>query len=120
MSSDVYVVTKGDYSEYRILRIFSTERKAISFKRLQGDEVEVFTLDEANPKRVMYYYVEVSSKGVATSSYKRGGLDNENQPLGHFNHKNIFVIQVIATRKRDAIKVAKEIWATRMAERNGM
>ncbi len=45
--TDIYVVTGGEYSDYRILGVYSTQEKAALARVCRGgDEVEEYVLDE--------------------------------------------------------------------------
>lgn len=60
--STIYLVTSGEYSDYRIEGAFSTEDKAnafaATFERGYGDtRVEDYTLDERTPEQRGYFHV---------------------------------------------------------------
>ena len=47
----VYLVTDGDYSDYRVLGVFSTMERAIRYKELYAvtNDIAVFALDPTHP-----------------------------------------------------------------------
>lgn len=62
----VYLVTHGEYSDYKVLAIFSTEAKAQAFiDRFCGD-IEEWEVDEADPllnSKHDLYYIRMAADG---------------------------------------------------------
>ena len=67
MSQTVYVVTDGDYSDYRICAICATLEMAEYAKRLYGadNDIEEWVLDELpeHPKGLLYFTVYMEHNG---------------------------------------------------------
>ena len=55
----VFVVTRGEYSDYRIDRVFSTRKKALEYLDTKDDEymLEVFDLDDPIERKTQIYEV---------------------------------------------------------------
>lgn len=60
-----YVVTQGEYSEYRILGVYTTEELASRVAGLREGRVEAFELDQTidAPAGMYYYYVRMGFDG---------------------------------------------------------
>jgi hypothetical protein len=79
--AEVYVVTSGEYSDYGIMAVFSSEKKALDFcakrnaNRYHGDyRLETYTLDEeceqaAPPGRVYVFKATVWDRRKEKDSY---------------------------------------------------
>ena len=53
----IYVVTEGEYSDYRICGVFTKEKKAERYAYLIGGNVEEYEADDANnPERLLIQY----------------------------------------------------------------
>ncbi len=55
----VFVVTSGEYSDYRIERVFSTRKKALEYLDTKDDRytLEVYDLDEAYESKAQLYCI---------------------------------------------------------------
>ena len=64
----VFVVTSGEYSDYRIERVFSTRKKALEYLDTKDDEytLEVYDLDEPIERKTQIYEIsfELDKKKV--------------------------------------------------------
>ena len=64
----VFVITTGEYSDYRIERVFSTRKKALEYLDTKDDEytMEVFDLDESIERKTQIYEIsfELDKKKV--------------------------------------------------------
>lgn len=56
MSEKVYVVTRGSYSDYRIMAVFADPELAKAHASSVGGEVEEYPLFEQSPKRTAVYF----------------------------------------------------------------
>ena len=73
----IYLVTRGEYSDYRILGAYSTEQKAQEYvtKHSSGDEyedpgIEEFDLDPEDPT-LPYICVHLTLEGNLASNYDK-------------------------------------------------
>lgn len=87
MNNDkVYIVTKGEYSDYHIMAAFANKSTAEEFaKKATGpyDEARVETYDLRGdmPKQITRYFVEVDSDGnvVQKSTWKQWDFEREKE-----------------------------------------
>ena len=108
--SHVYVVTKGEYSDYRIVRIFSDKEAAVECARAVGcyaADVEEWELGEGKyiPNWVGKMYKNSDAKDV----------ENDEEPswdncFVHVNKNNEFFyhFSIQAETQKKAVKIANE------------
>lgn len=127
----VYIVTIGEYSDYKILAIFSTKERAGEYIRLfveKGNwagkgEIEEYPVDQwkdfANIKKDKVGYLVIMTKeGKMVNVYKNYVYDNLKEFKNHINKKYSFQkmgkykgslhILVLAKNEQHAIKIANE------------
>ena len=114
----IFIVTQGDYSDYRIIGVFSTEENANGFIALTSGynmEVEEYNIDELlesfNPLRFnTAYYVQMQRDGDVLSV----GVEDEVWALQkalkceYDVGRNKLCMYVIAKTKQHAVKIVNE------------
>ena len=69
MTTKIYLVTDGEYSDFKVIHIASTPEKAEYAKRLYkaDNDVEEWVLDELqeHPRGMLYYYVWMQEDGTS-------------------------------------------------------
>lgn len=60
MDKKIYIVTHGEYSDYEIDAVFTTEEKAVDYVEQHGTDykIEEYDLDEAVEKKKQLWYIE--------------------------------------------------------------
>ena len=120
--TEVYVVTRGSYSDYLIEAIYDNLEDAqwVSEQFNDANEVEIYTLNQnADLTRQGYrqWRVKIEKDGDANDAYD-DVLLTQRQPIEveRFNHgKFIIINNIIAKDEEQAIKIAAEKWAIIMA-----
>ena len=124
----VFLVTRGDYSDYRVCAVFSDEKlaqKYIDSFNLTYDEfkIEEYELDiYKNELRENYkpFFLRMTKEGNCTEiriqkesySFEDGKID-----IGFDKDKNMY-ISIFAKDEKHAIKIANEKRAQLIAENN--
>jgi hypothetical protein len=124
----VFLVTRGDYSDYRVCAVFSDEKlaqKYIDSFNLTYDEfkIEDYELDiYQNELRENYkpFFLRMTKEGNCTEiriqkesySFEDGKID-----IGFDKDKNMY-ISIFAKDEKHAIKIANEKRAQLIAENN--
>ena len=109
----VYIVTSGEYSDYHIDRVFSTEAKAREFVEHMGNQydIEEYDLDEETPRGVFGYHVTfMDNSDVVVEKIDFGtGKYNRNDTLQWSKFcKNRIWFNVEAKDAPHAVKIASE------------
>lgn len=109
--SEIYVVTKGDYSDYHIKGVFSTKEMANRFlDRLQSSDasMETYLLDELDSwpdhRKSFYVWFDREGNGDAIEEQPRK-LDERVIPNGNGQHMHTFCW---AKDEQHAIKIGNE------------
>jgi hypothetical protein len=122
----IYAVTSGDYSDYRVNAIFTTEQKANDFKagfpnETNFNDIEEYELDPEVPdldgKDI--WFVRMKKNGdVLETEKKEKSLFNFYYSVGEFDFdvNNDLYMTVIAKDKEHAIKIVGEKRAQIIAE----
>ena len=117
MSKDenkVFVVTSGEYSDYRIERVFSTRKKALEYLDTKDDgyTLEVFDLDEPIERNTHVYKIsfELDKKKVWNVSIVWDKRYKDMIHIGsrYFNNRNTLDIYVESDSRKRALKIASE------------
>jgi hypothetical protein len=130
--TDIYLVTKGEYSDYHIVAAFSTEAEAVAFAALIQGDVESQTLDPAFPNPGVPRYLvlmeavtgkvvrckEIEALNEATRELYRSPvyilmswhLSGEAQPQGRIE------VWCYARSPEHAIHIANDLRATIQAQ----
>jgi hypothetical protein len=124
----VFLVTRGDYSDYRVCAVFSNKKLAQKYidsfnPRYDEFRIEDYELDiYQNELKKDYkpFFLRMTKEGNCTeikikdSSYD---LENENIHIGFDINKNMY-ISIFAKDEKHAIKIANEKRAQLIAENN--
>jgi hypothetical protein len=109
--SEVYVVTKGDYSSYHIKGVFSTKEMADRFlSNLQDSDatIETYVLDELdswpNERKSYYVWFDRDGNGDALDESPRK-FDERVIPNGNGTHMHTYCW---ARDEEHAVKIANE------------
>lgn len=110
----LYAVTDGDYSDYRVLGVFSTKAKAEHYKSLtQSDSIEEYELDGMldHPKGMLWWAVTMDEGGNTEETnqenalYADGYKDSDWRPDGD---GRLVTYYMWARNEKHAIKIANE------------
>ena len=110
----VFVVTTGEYSDYRIDRVFSTRKKALEYLDTKDDEyrLEVFDLDKPIERKTQIYEIsfELDKKKVWNVSTTRDVRYKDTIHIGgrYFNNRKTLDIYVESDSRKRALKIASE------------
>ena len=111
---NIYVVTKGEYSDYSVYGVFSDELLAKKYAELLSDpdwdtaQVETYELNKMPdfPANKLPFTVEMDIDGNTPFGVKRSSLDDFEKH--YFFSVGCLVIDVWATDEQHAIKIANE------------
>ena len=113
----VYLVTRGDYSDYSVVAVFTEKKLAEkyidSFKKSQYSEfrIEVYTLnphEEQLKKDYKPYIVRMAKNGYVIQIDILESHYNLDNPNIKFDVNNYMVLYLFAKDKKHAIKIANE------------
>ena len=110
----VFVVTTGEYSDYRIERVFSTRKKALEYLDTKDDEytLEVFDLDEPIDRKTQIYEIsfELDKKKVwnVRTTWDVRYKDTIHIGGRYFNNRKTLDIYVESDSRKRALKIASE------------
>ena len=121
----VYVITKGDYSDYHICAVTMDYERAERMKKLYGGKyddasIETYTLDEANTTGYVYYAEFKNDAPVAIHFDEYNGFGRcDNGPIVDSWWHPIRVY-VRAKDEKHALKIAQDEYAKWKAEKAGI
>lgn len=112
----VFAITKGEYSDYSIVGIFSTKAKAERALREldiygKNDYIEEYELDELDTlvnkfnRGYRVFRVYMQSDGATTDVYRENSIDTW---INHSKNKNMLWGQVLAKSEEHAVKIVNE------------
>lgn len=110
----VFVVTSGEYSDYRIERVFSTRKKALEYLDTKDDEyrLEVFDLDKSIERKTQIYEIsfELDKKKVCDVRTIVDVRYKDTIHIGgrYFNNRKTLDIYVESDSRKRALKIASE------------
>ena len=114
----VYVVTSGDYSDYHVERIFTTQKLAQAFtdEHRLNEDVEEYEINDTAPKLVVDFVVRMFRDGTVECSWPNREWDDRpvtpDQPIvqpGRTAKNPLGMCFFVRTDdKNRAIKVANE------------
>ena len=110
----VFVVTRGEYSDYCIDRVFSTRKKALEYLDTKDDEymLEVLDLDEPIERNTHIYEIsfELDKKKVRNVRTTRDVRYKDTIHIGghYFNNSKTLDIYVESDSRERALKIASE------------
>lgn len=116
MSTKVYIVSKGSYSDWHIKGIFSSKEKAEVFKSFLGDSTEINDIEEYEvdkeynfPKNKLFYEVKINTITNQYTVCKEDATDTYQKVLYVAYGDNIHVLVYCwADDEEAAIKIASE------------
>jgi len=128
----IYVVTDGDYSDYRICGVYSTPAKAKRGQVLHSGRyghnpaIETFTLDDFGeiPPGLLPWYVRMARDGEAVECVRESVSDNGREWAPYGDDETVG-FSMLAKDEEHAIKIANERraglvasgqWTTRHSE----
>lgn len=108
METLAYVLTDGDYSDYHIIAVYSTEDNAKKAQKEFGGEIEEWILDQYIKDNRYPYTVQMYSDG-STRAYIIANSDDVGY-INHWSNQGILCIscKILAENKEAAIKIASE------------
>lgn len=114
----IYVITKGEYSDYRIITATTDKSLAEKIKaKYCGEEAEIEEYEDAEEMLLDEYRFEYDADGNIVKARCYGVCDYISPDATVHNHRLIFVR---AKSYDDAVKIAHERfaqWRWRIAER---
>jgi len=129
-SSKVYVITSGCYSDYHIVRIFSTKELADQFcnKYSRPDpweeySIEEHTLDNSIPEQLTDTYVQLKPDGSVMNTWTKQRFSDDPLPSRRITlyHNGAMSIHIAAQPNREkAIKAAQDLRAAYLAQEAGI
>lgn len=119
MFEKIYVVTRGDYSDYHIITATTDEKRAKKIAKKFNAEVETYDDSEVYLKQI--FSINFDKNGNVTECEENN--NDYDYPVTDrcFEHKNkTFYVEVEADDKESAIKIAAEKRAKFLAEKEGI
>lgn len=116
---NIFVVTRGDYSDYRICAVFTekelAEKYVNSFKEDDWSKprIEIYSLNPYEHQLKNNYkpfFLRMQKDGTCTEIYVKDssyGFESEELNIGFDIHKNMH-ISIFAKDEKHAIKIANE------------
>ena len=116
MAVKAYIVTDGDYSDYHIVGVYSTEEQAEQARlNFNADSVETWELDSdiCDHGGLLRYDVVMDRDGNTTSISRESNRDKPSrdwQPYGrrHKGEEYLMFFPVWANNEEHAVKIANE------------
>lgn len=119
MEKKIYVVTSGEYSDYRIEAVFSTRKKANEYVQQKGTDfrIEGYDLDKEVVKETQLWLVEFDItnneiKEVSPITSNIDKLKDTCKVTEYFSFKSYITFYVEAETMDRAIKIASERFAS--------
>ena len=111
--SKMYVVTVGEYSDYRICGVFDLENLAQKFIDSFGEKnnmnIEEYSLNPYSiemSKDYKPFFIRMTSAGECTQA--KSGIDFNSDTCYGFDNKNQLYCSVFAKDEKHAIKIVNE------------
>lgn len=114
MEKKIYIVTSGEYSDYRIERVFSTKEKANEFVQQHGTDygIEEYVVDEEKVKKeekIWKVEINIDNNSVIESIPHNFSRREEGTCEYHeYMCNDVVDLYVKADSMDKAIKIAKE------------
>lgn len=125
----IYVITKGEYSDYGIVAVAIDKDKAeelrIAYSDKWGDAmIEEYETDDYYAEKGRFYIVNIGMRG-AVKVYDTGvpDIDDRNKVCiaeDYRTHRKYYTVQVKATDEEHAKKIGCDLVAKYKAERAGL
>lgn len=122
----VFVITRGEYSDYNIDRVFSTRRKANDYLDTKDDSyrLEVYDMDEPIERKTHIYEIsfELDKKKVWNVSIECDKRYKDTIHIGgrYFNNRKTLDIYVESDSRKRALKIASERYGAIIASEQTM
>jgi hypothetical protein len=110
----VYIITRGEYSDYHIKQVFSTRQKAVEFLDTVDDsyQLEEYDLDEPIERKTQIYRIcfKLDKKKVARVAIHNSDKFKDLIHIVHrtYNDENLLEIYVESDSRKRALKIASE------------
>lgn len=114
MSEKIYVVTRGDYSDYHIITATTDFEHANEIAKKFKAKVEIYDDSEIYLKNI--YSINFDEKGNVVSCYQNNEYNYPYDEKIYWRKDNTLYIQVEADDEQSAIKIAAEKRAKSIAE----
>lgn len=121
MEQIIYIVTTGEYSEYTIVAVFSTEKKANEYVQQHGTDynVEEYNLDEEVEKKTQLWCIEFCVEdgklcNASPTSYDRNNVVDTCSIFNTFCYRKempCIRFYIDADSMDRAVKIARERFA---------
>lgn len=126
--AQVYIVTKGSYSDYRILAAFADKKAAKAFAAKATEEyseaqVETYDLRSGMPEKAICYTVEVDDDGKVLRqwSHEQRDFEREKETAHFYKHHRGGRSWATSDRGYDeALKAARDNMAAHKAKKAGL
>lgn len=119
MEKKIYIVTSGEYSDYRIESVFSTRKKANEYVQQKGTDfcIEEYNLDEEVVKETKLWFIEFEIesheiKQASPKTYNDNKLKDTCKVTEYLSSKPFITFYVEAETMDRAIKIASERFAS--------
>lgn len=120
MEKKIYIVTRGEYSEYGIDAVFTTKEKAVDYVEQHGTyyDIEEYDLDEEVEKKTQLWSIVFciedgkfnKANPISYNKNKKAGICYVEERLG--NGKMYYIIFLVdAESMNRAVKIARERFA---------
>jgi hypothetical protein len=113
--SKVFIVTKGQYSDYSIHAVYSCPAEAARIAEIVRGRVEDYYLDEPDkyPKGKLFFRVDMEMNGDSASVRRDEPLDMGSQPISEdqyveYEYQGGFSVSCWAKDDQHAIKICNE------------
>lgn len=119
MENKVYIVTEGEYSDYRIKAVFSTREKANEYVQQNGTDfcIEKYDLDKEVVKETKLWAIEFEieshkNRQASPVTYNMDELKDTCKVTEYHSSKPYITFYVEADTMDRAIKIASERFAS--------
>jgi hypothetical protein len=114
--SKSYVVTDGDYSDYRIVAVFDDKELASKFVEKYGGSIEEYDVNPARyeiENKYSVFRIEMNKNGDTKEIDSHCDVSNFNRAINKetynpYYNKNLMLTYVIAKNEKSAVKIANE------------
>lgn len=121
----VYAVTDGDYSDYKVIGVYSTQKRAEYAHRLYGvdNEIEVWVVDELpeHPRGMLLFHVRMARDGEVVRMWQGSpgggvvGIESASN-YGSVRFRENLAFDVWAKDEKHAIKIVNEYRGRMLAD----
>lgn len=125
MNDKVYIITKGDYSDYHICAVTLDEERAEKLRKMYSDSINDANIEEYVPneaKPIFLYGVQFSRDGNVMS-YRADEYDLKDEGYVEYEYdgyEQYYVVWVKAKDEDHALKIAQDRLAEYKAKEAGI